>query len=67
MKVTNKIATTVKMDPSLYDELKVLSIRHKFTLQSFVEKCTYLFINDSNFRDSINNFQVPLLSVSGSI
>lgn len=68
MNDTNKkVPTTVKLDPALYDELKILSIRHKFTLQSLVEKCVYLYVNENNFRDTINNFNLPVLNSIGSI
>lgn len=67
MKNTQKISTTIKVDSSLYDELKILSVRHKNTLQSFVEKCIYFYVNDLNFRETINNFQIPVLNTTGSL
>lgn len=67
MKNTNKIPTTVKLDIKLYDELKILSVRHKFTLQSFVEKCIYLYVYTDTFRNTIDNFQMPVLSSTGSL
>jgi hypothetical protein len=63
----NKISTTVKVDTNLYDELKILRIRHKFTLQGFVEKCMYLYINDNTFKETVNNFNLPLLNITGSL
>lgn len=62
-----RVPTTVKLNAELYDELKILSIRHKFTLQSFVEKCIYLYVYSGSFKDTINNFQMPVLQTSGSI
>lgn len=67
MKNTNKVPTTIKLDIGLYDELKILSVRHKFTLQSLVEKCVYQYVHLDSFRESVNNFQVPQLSYTGSI
>jgi hypothetical protein len=67
MKNTNKVPTTVKVDSKLYDELKVLSVRHKYTLQSFVEKCIYFYVNDLTFRETLNNFQIPVLNSTGSL
>lgn len=67
MKNTNKVPTTVKVDSNLYDELKVLSVRHKHTLQSFVEKCIYFYVNDLTFRETVNNFQIPVLNSTGSL
>jgi hypothetical protein len=67
MKNDNRVPTTVKVDTNLYDELKVLRVRHKFTFQSFVEKCMYLYVKDDAFRASINNFNLPILSTTGSL
>jgi hypothetical protein len=67
MKNEGKIATTVKLQEYLYDDLKVLGVRHKFTLQSFVEKCIYLYVHENQFRDSVNNFNMPVLGMTGSL
>lgn len=67
MKNLNKIPTTVKIDSDLYDQLKILSIRHKFTLQGFVEKCIFLYTHDEEFKNTINSFSTPILNSSGSI
>lgn len=67
MKNINKVPTTVKVDSKLYDELKVLSVRHKYTLQSFVEKCIYFYVNDVTFRETLNSLQVPVLNSTGSL
>lgn len=67
MKNTNKTSTTVKVDSELYDELKILSVRHKYTLQSFVEKCIYFYVYNQSFRETLNGFQIPVLNSTGSI
>jgi hypothetical protein len=67
MNNTNKIPTTVKLDPALYDDLKILRVRHKFTLQSFVEKCIYLYVHDDTFKGKVNEFNLPELSTTGSL
>jgi hypothetical protein len=67
MKNTNKVPTTVKLDIGLYDDLKILSVRHKFTLQSFVEKCIYLYVHQESFKELVNNFQMPVLNSTGSL
>jgi len=59
--------TTIKLDPVLYDELKIQKIRYKFTLQSFVEKCVYLYVHDDSFKTIINNFNLPILNTTGSL
>ena len=71
MKKQNITATTVKLSDTLYDEFKVLGIRHhKLTLQDFVEKCVTLYVSDepfsASFRDIIDNFRLSILSTTGS-
>jgi len=62
----NKIATTVKIEKNLYDSFKILGIQNNLTLQTFVEKCVHLYVNDnphsSSFRTITNNFVIPVLS-----
>lgn len=57
MKEKDKIATTVKIPPTLYDDFKVLGVRHKISLQTLVEKCINLFVGDNqvsaSFRETI--------------
>lgn len=67
MSNSNKVPTTVKLDPTLYDDLKILSVRHKLTLQSFVEKCIYLYVHNDTMRNTINEFNMPVLSLTGSL
>lgn len=67
MNKSNKVPTTVKINSSLYDDLKILSIRYKFTLQGFVEKCIYLYVNEDAFRSKVNEFSMPVLSTTGSL
>lgn len=56
-------ATTVKIPPDLYGEFKVLGIRRRITLQDFVERAVYLFVNDEEWRNAFNGKFSP----SGSI
>jgi hypothetical protein len=67
MKNDNKVSTTVKLDKALYDDLKILSVRHKFTLQSFVEKCIFLYVHNDSFKTIVNDFNLPVLSSTGSL
>ena len=66
----SKIATTVKIEKSLYDSFKILGIQNNLTLQTFVEKCVHLYVDNtshsSSFRYMINNFVIPTLSTTGS-
>jgi predicted DNA-binding ribbon-helix-helix protein len=56
----NKVATTVKVESALYDEFKVLGVRHKITLQALIERTVYRYVNEEAFRDDINNFILPV-------
>ena len=67
-----KTATTVKIEKSLYDSFKILGIQNRnLTLQTFVEKCVHLYVDDTpftaSFRDIVNNFVVPILSTTSSL
>lgn len=59
----DKVATTVKIPAGLYDDLKVLGIRHRMSLQTLVEKCVYLFVTNnqvsSSFRETIASYTIP--------
>jgi hypothetical protein len=63
----NRVATTVKVDSTTYDELKVLGIRYKLTLQGLVEKTVYRYVNEETFRDAMNSFVVPIVLDNGPI
>lgn len=66
MRKSNVTATTVKIENDLYDNFKVLGIRHKLTLQNFVEKCVHLYVDSGDFRSTVDNFTVPIISNTGS-
>lgn len=59
--MSKKVATTVKVEDTLYDDFKVLGVRHKLTLQGLVEKTVYRYVNEDAFRESINNFNLPIV------
>ncbi len=61
--MSKKIATTVKVEDALYDDFKILGVRHKLTLQGLVEKTVYRYVNEDAFRENINNFNLPLIAV----
>ena len=64
--MNKKIATTVKLENELYDDFKVLGVRHKLTLQTFVEKCVHLYVQQDTFRSIVDTFTVPKLSSAGT-
>lgn len=57
--------TTIKLEKDLYDEFKILGIKSEVSLQALVEKCMYLYVNDTSFRNTVENFEIPALSTSG--
>jgi predicted DNA-binding ribbon-helix-helix protein len=67
----NKTATTVKIEKGLYDSFKILGIQNNLTLQTFVEKCVHIYVDDSpftaSFRNIVNNFVIPVLSTTSSL
>jgi len=68
MIMNNKVATTVKIDGDLYNEFKVLGVRHKLTLQGLVEKSIYRYVNEDRYREDFNNFFLPVtLSIIATV
>ena len=55
----NKVATTVKLEPMLYDKFKVLGILNRQTLQDLVERCVFRYVNEDLFRNEMNNYKIP--------
>lgn len=45
--------TSVKVDSDLFQEFKILCIRHKFSLQKLNDRCIHLFLTDDEFREKI--------------
>lgn len=64
---TKKVATTVKVENTLYDQFKIFGIRHKLTLQGLVEKTVYRYVNEEPFRNEINAFVLPVSSTTASL
>lgn len=63
----DKVATTVKVEPTLYDEFKVLGVRHKLTLQGLVEKTVFRYVKEEIFRIDMNNFNIPVVSTGSFV
>lgn len=62
----NKVATTVKVENTLYDNFKVFGVRHKLTLQGLVEKTVFRYVNEDVFRTEMNNFILPVTALVAS-
>jgi hypothetical protein len=61
MSQKKKVPTTVKIEEQLYNDFKVLGIRHKLTLQALLERSIYRYVNEEDFRKEINNFSPPVV------
>jgi hypothetical protein len=62
IQVMSKAFTSVKVDKDVYEQFKQICINRKFHLQDLVNRSLYLFMNDSTFRDTVYNYNVPVLS-----
>lgn len=62
-----KVATTVKIESSLYDEFKILGIRYRLTLQGLVERCVNRYVKEEGFRNGVNEYVIPSPDTSGSV
>lgn len=67
MTMKNKVATTVKVENALYDEFKVLGVRHKLTLQGLVEKTVFRYVSEEPFRVEMNNFVLPVTALVAAV
>lgn len=58
-----KTATTVKIPAGIYDELKILGVKNKISLQTLVEKCVHLYVGNNqvsaSFRETIDLYSIP--------
>ena len=64
--MSKKVATTVKVENTLYENFKILGIRHHLTLQGLVEKTIYRYVNEDAFRNDLNGYVIPVVSGSAA-
>jgi hypothetical protein len=57
-----KVLTSVKIEPEVYDQFKQNTSNIKFHLQDLVNRSMHLFLTDTNFRDTVLNYHIPVLS-----
>lgn len=57
MKSTEKTLTTVRIQPSLWENFKEICKEEKFTFQKLAERSIYLYLTDQEFRNKIRNQQ----------
>ena len=60
----NTKLTSVKVLKNLYTHFKVNTLNQEMTLQRFTNRCLYLYLQDNEFREQIDN--IDELTISGS-
>ena len=56
--------TSVKMLKSLYDTFKVTTVNTKMSLQKMTNRSVYLYLNEDEFKEKIDNFDYLHISSS---
>ena len=54
----DKKITTVKVLTELYNDFKRLNIESGFSLQKLVNRSMYLYVNENEFKEKIENTQL---------
>lgn len=49
-----RVITSVKIPQTLYEDFKVTSIKTKMNLQDIVERAMFMYLTDSQFRQTIH-------------
>ena len=62
--VKNSKLTSVKVLEGLYNKFRVDTINSEMTLQKLTNRCIHLYLNNENFRETINDLDD--LTISGS-
>lgn len=52
---SEKKLTSLKLQPELLDEFKVVSVRTRINLQKLTERAMFLYITNGDFRKTIDN------------
>jgi hypothetical protein len=55
MKNKDRILTSVKIDPELFETFKLECIRHKFSFQKLADRCIHLYLTNPEFRKTVQN------------
>jgi hypothetical protein len=64
MAITNSKLTSVKVLKDLYEKFRVDTINSEMTLQKLTNRCIHLYLNNEEFRDTIE--ETEDLTISGS-
>lgn len=51
---SKRVITSVKIPQVLYEDFKVTTVKTKMSLQDIVERTMFMYLTDSNFRQSIH-------------
>jgi len=54
----DKILTSVRIEPEMYNEFRVICLRYKFSLRKLVERSMYAYINDEEFRKQVHRVSI---------
>ena len=47
--------TSVKIQSELFDEFKIVCVRHKFSFQKLADRCVHLYLTNEDFKKSVHN------------
>ena len=64
MAIKNSKLTSVKVLEDLYNKFRVHTINSDMTLQRLTNRCIHLYLNNDDFRETINDLED--LTISGS-
>jgi len=53
----DKSLTTLKLEPQMFDDFKVLCVRTKFNLSKLVDRAMHYYNNDESFRKLMHNYK----------
>jgi hypothetical protein len=51
---TKRVITSVKIPQTLYEDFKITTVKTKLGLQDIVERAMYMYLTDTQFRQSIH-------------
>lgn len=54
----DKILTSVRIEPEMYNEFRVICLRYRFSLRKLVERSMYAYINDEEFRKQVHRVSI---------
>ena len=55
MESKKRIITSVKIPDNLYEDFKIVNVRTKMNLQDLVERSIFLYLTESEYRQTMHN------------